>query len=328
MTKTNILKIFKISFGSTISFLISDYLGIMFSSSAAIITLLSIQDTKKETLKIFINRVISFITAIMVAFIVFELFGYNPISFGIFLLIFVYISYKFSLIDGISLNSVLISHFISTGCITGQSIINEFLLLIIGAGTAVILNLYIPTNVKEIKTMQENIEEKMRKILLIAALAITDNKNNTHNIDCFEELDNSLSIANDKAYANMNNTLLSYSRYYINYIDMRQNQMVILRNIYDLIFKLTCVPKQSHDISNILTSIGLSFNEKNNADYLLKELYEIKQNIKNDELPKTRLEFENRAILYTILNDIECFLLLKYEFVKDLSDKDFEEYRK
>ena len=38
-------------------------------------------------------------------------------------------------------------------------------------------------------------------------------------------------------------------------------------------------------------------------------------------LPKDRQEFENRAILYHILMDIEEFLLLKKRFVETLDEK-------
>ena len=40
---------------------------------------------------------------------------------------------------------------------------------------------------------------------------------------------------------------------------------------------------------------------------------------KSMNLPSTRLEFENRAMLYQFLNDLEQLLVIKYEFMKNMS---------
>lgn len=43
--------------------------------------------------------------------------------------------------------------------------------------------------------------------------------------------------------------------------------------------------------------------------------------IRNNSLPKTREEFESRAMLYHILMDLEEFLVFKRRFVDGLDDK-------
>ena len=56
----------------------------------------------------------------------------------------------------------------------------------------------------------------------------------------------------------------------------------------------------------------------NTADGLLKNLKLLRESFITMELPKTREEFENRAMLYQFLNDFEQFLLIKNEFKEEL----------
>ena len=53
----------------------------------------------------------------------------------------------------------------------------------------------------------------------------------------------------------------------------------------------------------------------------LDELHELFAIIRNNSLPKTREEFESRAMLYHILMDLEEFLVFKRRFVDGLDDK-------
>jgi Predicted membrane protein len=47
---------------------------------------------------------------------------------------------------------------------------------------------------------------------------------------------------------------------------------------------------------------------------LLEDIDKLYKVFRDSELPKTRKEFESRAILYYILTDFEKFLLLKRDF--------------
>ena len=56
-------------------------------------------------------------------------------------------------------------------------------------------------------------------------------------------------------------------------------------------------------------------------DMQLERLYSILAHMKEQALPKTRDEFESRAILYHVLMDMEDFLLIKKRFVDNLDEK-------
>ena len=68
--------------------------------------------------------------------------------------------------------------------------------------------------------------------------------------------------------------------------------------------------------------------EMNIPDQQIEKLEEISEQMKQEELPKTREEFEGRALLYHILMDLEEFLVYKKRFVNGLDEKKLRIYWK
>ena len=59
-------------------------LGLRYNSSAGVITLLSIQDTKRETIRVTGRRFLAFLAAMVLGPVSFALAGYRPLAMGIF----------------------------------------------------------------------------------------------------------------------------------------------------------------------------------------------------------------------------------------------------
>lgn len=324
--KLNIIKVLKIAVGSGISIFLAIELGLRNSTSAGIITLLSIQDTKRETLKISIKRIFAFFIALTVAYSCFLILGYHVFSLSIFLIIFVPICHLLSFHNAISISTVLITHFLNAKSMDLFWVKNELCLLFIGTGIGILMNLYIPNKIEMIRADQLDIENDMKKILYkISALLLQDSKTDHDDID-FDRLEKKLDHALARAYENMQNTLLSDTKYYIQYIDMRKNQCHVLERVYIDLYRLNSVWRQTYIMSQFIEDIGASFHEYNNTIMLLEKLKNLKEAMKQEVLPTTRNEFENRAILYRLLFELEEFLLLKVDFVKELNEKQIAMY--
>ena len=111
MKKVDWLKIIKISIGCCFAVFLADWIGLRSATSAGIIALLSIQNTKKETLTIAGKRISAFFIAVAIAYALFTLWGYHLFSFGFFLLLFTFASYLLKLETGVSMSTVLVTHF-------------------------------------------------------------------------------------------------------------------------------------------------------------------------------------------------------------------------
>ena len=344
ITNIKVMKIVKIAVGSTVSILIADLLGLKFSASAGVITLLSIQDTKKETFIIAGKRLLAFLMALLIAFVLFESFGYSAFTFGGFLLLFVSGTYLFELQDGLSMSAVLITHFLIEKNMELSFIGNEILIFSIGTIIALLFNLYIPKNEDAVKEDMRILEDKMKEILRIMGRCIISEKDIPDSIDgnnlpinkkCYPECsldeliqstDKHINEALTKAYENMNNTLLTDTRYYIQYFEMRKLQCSILKRIKEQLCMLTSVPKQAMPISDFINRTADSFHEYNNGEALLIELSAINQKFKVEPNPENREEFENRAILFLLLSQLESFLLVKKNFTLNISQKQIERF--
>lgn len=363
-SKLNPLFIMKTGIGSAIAILIAESLGLLYSPSAGIITLLSIQNTKKETILVAIKRLISFFMAVIISFIMFNSLGYNSLVFGGFVLVFVGLSNLLDLKEGISMNAVLMTHFLIEKRIDWPLLLNEILILTIGMGIGIVINLIMPNYKKQILMKQRMLEVEMKKMLKTMALALkdkrsclvqelsyknlsnnditneaktyTEDKNNQSMLNMddsnnkviidFRSLDALLDDLLHKAYEDAGNTLLSNTRYLISYLEMRRHQIDVLKEISRNIMEIPVILKQSLPLSEFINNIADSFHEQNNAMELLKELQLLFEHYKQDTLPVTRKEFEYRATLFQILKELEYFLIIKRNFILELENIDMKSY--
>lgn len=317
--KINYIQILKIAIGSCISILIADFFHLSYSSSAGVITLLTIQNTKKETLLITLKRFLSFLISLIIAYIIFQFTGYHPLSYGLYLLLFVGVCYLLDLEVGISMNAVLATHFLIESSMSYHWIMNELSLFLLGSGIGLLLNLYIPKNIMVIKQDQVTIEDNIKDILCQMASSLLDPVQDSASKENLEQLNDQLKEGLSRAYENMNNTLFGDVRYYIQYMQMRKDQYHILKRIQSSIESLNTVPVQAITIADYINHIATTLHEYNNAIDLLEELEKISDSFKSDPLPVSRIEFENRAVLFQIIHELEIFLICKRDFVVALT---------
>ena len=320
------LKILKISAGSVAAILLADVIGLNYSTSAGIITLLTIQDTTKETIAISVKRIAAFLLASVLAYIVFHLVGYRVISFGIFLFLFVACCKPLGLGSAVSTNAVLVAHYLTQKDMSLPAIGNEAMLLCIGAGIGTLLNLYMPGKVKEIRKMQRILEEDLRNVLFRMSEYIQKEDKSDYTETCFDKLASDVSIGKKQALDYMNNTFFQEAEYFITYMNMREQQCVVLKEIYKKIVSIRKIPPQAEQISAFIHDIAISFGESNNAKVLLEALSDLLSQMKESPLPVTRDEFEERAILFSILMDLNRFLKLKNDFADALTAEQIRRY--
>ncbi len=314
----------KTAIGATIAMSIAGALGLKYSVSAGIITILSIQNTKRKSLNVAIQRMIACILALAISSILFTMLGHNAIVFGLFLLVFIPLSVKFNLQEGIVVNSVLATHILAEKYVSINLFLNEILLMFIGAGIALLLNLYMPSIEKEIREDQLYIEEKMKEILIQMSIALRELSVSLKEDEIFKDLQERLFKAKKRAYINLNNYFLLDVSYYAVYMEMRIQQFETLKKMRQHFQKFFMTYEQTEMIADFTKKVADSLHEENTGEYLLLDLDDLRESFKNMNLPSTREEFENRAMLFQFLNDMEEFLITKNEFKKTIDKLDYE----
>lgn len=324
----NLLKVLKIAFGALLAAVIASLCLLSYYTSAGVITILSIQNTKKETLLIVGKRIGAFVLAFLIAFVSFSWLGYRLIAITLFLVVFVSVCNLLYLQDAIVMNTVLILHFYAEQSMSLFWIRNESLLLLIGTGVGVLMNSYMPKNSKIIRENQKEVEREIREIFYqISVMIRTQERIHLNEVEKYLMiLDKKLSKMEVWAYEEQENVLMSENRYFIKYVELRKNQSFVLKKIYKNIQFLHIVPRQAIIVADYIEEISKTFHERNNGERLKERLQDIQETMRGEELPKTREEFENRAVLYRILYDIEEFLQLKIQFVTSLTEEEIQRF--
>ena len=320
------LKLIKIAVGSVTAIFFADILGLSYGTAAGIITLLTIQDTSRETIVISVKRIFAFVLATALSYGIFHLFGYHVFSYGIFLFLFIACCMPLHLWEAVSVNAVLATHYLLERDMSLSLVWNETMLLFIGTGIGMLLNLYMPGKGREIRAMQYMLEEDFRIVLLQISEYIGKKEQPEHPDVFFDKLQTDLSIGRKQAFAYMNNTFFQESKYFIEYMNMREQQAVVIKDIYKKVMSVHAVFPQTDQVAELIHETAATFGESNNARELLVQLDKALRHMKDSPLPVTRVEFEERAVLYGILMDLEYFLGLKKEFADSLTEEQIRRY--
>lgn len=314
MNKKVIINTLKIVAAAVVAILLASLLKLDFAVSAGIVAILSVAPTKKETFKTALGRFLAFIFAIAIAFICFNVGGFNVYSFFVYLVVFILICQAFGWLSAMAMDSVLISHFLTLGNMSWGSVCNEVLLFIIGVTLGIIVNLHLHKNVEKIESLKDSLDDQIKHILLRMSERVIDSNLDGYDGSCFEKLWDSLEKAEKVADKNYMNEIKS-DETDKTYINMRRNQIAVLYEMYKKCRGLKASPDTAKAISDFLRKVSQEYSRDNTVETLLLELDVLRKSMKEYDLPEDRVEFEDRAKLYAMLQSLKEFLEIKREFM-------------
>lgn len=320
------LKTVKTGIGATIAILLAQFMGLKYAASAGIITILSIQNTRKESLLIALKRLAATLIALTIGSVLLSFLGFNAVSFGIYLILFIPLAVKAKVVEGIVPASVLVTHLLGEGHISIMLLGNEVLLMIVGAGLALIVNIYMPSLEEDLIREKQKLEENMFNIFVKMEKALQSDHKQLEIEKELEGLSEALTEGRMKATQYRNNAFMSGRSLYEKYFDMRYSQYQIMLYMHKHFERFYKVTPGADKIAKLTREVALSVKGKIAVETLLWDLEKLREEFKHSELPVTREEFENRAMLYQFLTDMEQFLNVKHLFKSSLSDKEKEEY--
>lgn len=303
----------KTALGTTLAIVLAQLLGLENFASAGIITILCIKATKKKSLQASLSRVIACLIAMGYSTLLFELFGYHAVTIGVILLFFIPTTVKFKVNEGIVTSSVIILHLYSSNGVTLSLLVNETILIIIGVGVALIMNMYMPSVEHKLKVYQQQIEANFSTILMEIVKYVRDND---YTWDGKELTETSKLMAEAKsiAFRDVENHFSREQNYFYRYFDMREKQFEIIERILPLVTNIPSTVKQSDILADFIRELSENVHPHNTAIIYLKKLEEMEKLFRNMKLPVTREEFESRAALLQLMREMERYLLLKHSF--------------
>ena len=307
MNKTLLSTTIKTSIAATLSLLVAQALGLKFSSSAGIITILDIFETRKATLKGGLKRTLSATIALVLGILVFEIFDYKTWAFGLYLLLFVPLSFLLKIELGLGPSSVVVTHLLSYGEINSSIIFNELGLILIGTGFAMLTNLYAPESQDELKKWIEDIDGDIKDILNFFG----DTLVNDLDVKIYEgkikklkdDIDKAFELAiieNDNRIENSKNLLIG--------LNHREREKDLLMEMYD---DLKSIPKEYADgklISDLMIDTANNLSDNGDMVKVKKRIEFLQEHFHMMELPETHEDFIIRSSIFQVFRSLNQFI--------------------
>ncbi|HEL2216494.1 TPA: aromatic acid exporter family protein [Streptococcus suis] len=315
------LRTIKLIFATVLAIYLATALGLSYATAAGIIAILSVLDTRKSSFKMARNRLFSTLLALTIAVLTFALFGFGIWTLGIYLALYIPLAYRFNWEAGIAPSTVLVTHLLLEQDISLIFLGNELTLFLIGAGLALLFNLYMPSQEKKIEAYHDQVEDLLKQILLRfeAFLLNGDGRNEA---ELITQLDKTLDEALKVVYLDRHNQLFQQTNYQVHYFEMRAAQNKILRTMAGNINKCLLEGRENVILSSLFERTAQQLSRENSAKELLLDIELFHATFRERPLPQTREEFETRATLFQLLHDMEAFIRLKVDFYEVYKDQE------
>ena len=304
------IRTIKTAIGAGVAIWLAQLMDLEFAVSAGILTILCIDTTKRRSLATSYERGASAICALICSLFFFHWFGYGPFVFTVFVLLFLPVLISIRLQSGFVTSMVIALHVLTVGECSIALAINELLLIFIGVGVALIMNSYMPNLNAKLEGYQQQIEFYIKTILdeFSSYLTQGDRGWNGEELQLLSDL---LHQAKSVAVQKTENHVFRHENQYYVYFSMRQKQLDILERMLPIIASLQDDVPQRQMVADFLCELRDRVSPANQTSESFATLHTLRESSKALPLPVSRSEFETRANLFHLLNEMERYLRIK-----------------
>jgi len=303
----------KTAVGAGLAIWIASLLDLEFATFAAIIVIMCIEKTKKKTLITMKDKFFASLLSLIIGALFFEVLGYNPIVFSLFILLFVPILVRAHIQAGFVTSMVVVLHVYTVEDATWALFLNEVYIIFIGMGIALLVNSFMPNFKRDIQIFKMEIEQKFEVILFEFSAHLRDSMRNWDGKEILE-VEDLINQSKSIAIQDVENRLLQKRNIDYYYLEMREDQLELLKHMMKIvaIFSSSSLDvKQKGMFADFLENLSRNVHSGNTTEISLNELEELNALIRKMELPKTREEFEIRANLFYLIFEMKNYLNIK-----------------
>ncbi len=317
----------KMSLVGVIASLVARFISLDYWMTAGVLAILSIHLTRRDSVVASAKRLIDAVYAILLSTLLFIAFGYNFWIYAIFIFIFAYTSWMLKIHEGIVPALVLVTHLLMVESFSMHMIYNELSLIFIAIGIATIFSIFYPAaSEKELEMHVESVDHLVADHLYMLSLLLKDPDFNEEYYRHYSMVDHKIQELIDTVELVDKDLLFQNDHSYLAYFHMRKEQNSYIRHMYQQALKIKKLHPFAIEISKYVVTVSEDIGLYNKAVTQLRNLDVLQKSYKETTLPKTREEFEIRAVLYQILNEIESLLTVKVQFhhqYPDFGEKHF-----
>ena len=305
----------KTAIGAAVAIAIAQHFGLQFYTAAGVLTILSVQSTKRKSVHAVYTRVIASLVGMFLSFVFFESLGYYPIVFGIVLLFYIPIIVSLKVSEGFVSSVVIITHIYSLENFTTSLLINELYLMLIGFGMGLAVNMYMPDISNRLSSYRYQIEENYKIIFSEIANYLRNGDtlwDGKQFIDSIKLLEDAKALA----YQEVQNHLTRRENAYYLYFDMRESQLEIIERVLPKITALPAITEQSILVADFLEELSNNVHPGNTAHKFRRKLEQVKEDFAKMPLPTSHDTFLAQAALYQFIEEMDAYLEIKQSYWK------------
>jgi uncharacterized membrane protein YgaE (UPF0421/DUF939 family) len=308
-------RILKTAIGAGVSITFAELLGLSFPVSAGTLTMLCIQRTRKKSYQIAWQRFLACVIGFAVAAILFSIFGYNTWTIALILLISIPLMVQLKAKESVIASSLFIFHLYMMKGITWEFVVNELTLMVIGITVGLLFNLVMPSEDEKLREYQIKIEENFRTIFLQMSSYLREGDHNWNGMEIVET-NRLLKEAKESAIHNVENRFDEEELWFYRYFQMREKQFDILDHLLPRLTSLSPTSDDGERLAAFIDRLADGIHPGNTAEIYLEELAKMNDVYRSMPLPQTVEEFELRATILLVIDEIRRYLTIKKRLAK------------
>ncbi|GEK33958.1 aromatic acid exporter family protein [Kurthia sibirica] len=303
----------KTAFGIAISIALAGLLDLEYYTSAGILTILCIQTTKRKSVHAIYTRVFASLLVMLMAFVFFFIGGYNPITLGLLVLLFLPLLVMFKITPGFVSSIVILLHIFNSQYFTLDLLINELLIMAVGFGVGFLINFYMPDISKRLNKYRIKIEDSYSSIFqeiekyLRTGDTDWDGKELIIANECVEK-------GKALAYMDIENHLARKEDLYYRYFDIREKQLEIIERVLPKITNLPASVEHSTIVADFIGELSENVHSGNTVKENRQKLAKVRNDFEEMPLPQSHDEFLAMSALYTFIEEMDQYFAVKDGF--------------
>lgn len=327
--RLNLISALKVGLGSALAIGIAALLQLPNPASTGTITLLTLLvHTRRDTIQLIGRRLITFVLTVILCALIDPVVREAYISFALILFLIVLISEGLGWQATLSVNAVIASQFVISHDFSPLFIAQEFVLLCIGIGIALVFNLIQPdlTEREELEMRMERIEEEQRQVLYEVCESLVSGKGQKTRQYTLPLLRDELKDAIEAASRFSSNTFRKDEQWFVPYFEMRLAQSLLLHELYSHTGGICKASSSSELIAEYVSSFIPCIGLPEVPDVQFKQYDQVRMRVL--AVFETEKDFENNALMLHILLDLKEYLSLKARFVEGLLPEQLADYQR
>ncbi|WP_199614743.1 aromatic acid exporter family protein [Paenibacillus alkalitolerans] len=316
------IRVIKTALAAVLAIYAAGALQLEFALSAGLLAILGVDVTRKKSLLNAFVRIMASVVGLLFAIFIFYLFGFHIWVVALYIIIAYPVLARVNLKDGIVTSSVIMLHVFSEKSLGADTIVNEIALLLLGLGSATVLNLiYMPSWEGHIRKQRTRTEEAMSRIFMEIAKHLRDP---AYVWDGQQLIEAEKAIEEGKTLAERasDNAIFVADNRWLKYFSMRERQMEAIQRMLVLLARVYEKLPYGQMTAELFEELSGDVKNEYYTGAVEAHLMELEREFKNMPLPSTREEFETRSAILQICLDLGHYMsIAKQEKKKRITEK-------